>query len=542
MGKPMLQYRVEKTGVLVIGAGITGLRAAMEASRRERQVLVLSKGPRCSWGIGGFAAAAGADDSTELYYQDILASGCGISDKKLDAILAEGSMKEVRLLEERGMTFDHREDGGYDLLRPLGCTVPRLVHHASKTGTLAEEIFLKVLAERNVEVREGVTVVELLSDGERVYGALGVDRDGGLTCWQAKAVVMAAGGCGAMYPVTTYPAGLQGDSYGMLIRAGSEMIDMEFMQFEPCCLVEPAAMRGRGISTTMLSAGAVLRNAGGEEFLLRYFDSLAQVQKGELSRAIYAESRRYGGAPVEYDLTPLTPEEIDAHCIFSQQLRDHDYDAAVKPLKILPAAHTFLGGARVDTHCAASLEGLYAAGEAMGGLHGANRIGGCAGAETFVFGAVAGRSAGAYAAEHEADAQKALDLADGLLAAYAADARADAPDAAQLDRVLHETMVEKLYIIRDAAGIAEAAKTAAEVERQARALPRTAPEQLMNASRIENAALILRMIAEVSALRKESRGVFFRSDYPARDDAHFMMSFTAKKSGDAITVGQVDRS
>jgi len=538
----MLQYRVEKADILVIGAGITGLRAAMEASELGGDVLVLSKGPRCSWGIGGFNAAAGSNDSTELYYQDILASGCGISDKALGAILAEGSMKEVRLLEERGMTFDHREDGEYDLLRPLGCTVPRLVHNESKTGTIAEGIFMQVLAERNVEVRESVTVVELLSDGEQVYGALGVDKDGQLTCWQAKAVVMAAGGCGAMYPVTTYPSGLQGDSYGMLIRAGSEMIDMEFMQFEPCCLVEPEVMRGRGISTTMLSAGAVLRNAGGEEFLFDYFDSLAQVQKGELSRAIYAESRKCGGAPVEYDLTPLTPEEIDAHCIFSQKLRDLDYDAAVKPLKILPAAHTFLGGARVDETCSTSLKGLYAAGEAMGGLHGANRIGGCAGAETFVFGAVAGKSAGTFAAANEAVEGKAAAIADALLAAYEAEASDDAPEAAELDRILHETMVEKLYIIRDAEGIAEAAKTAAQVERQARALRRDTPEKLLNASRIENAALIVRMIAETSALRQESRGVFFRSDYPTRDDAHFTMSFTAKKEGDKVTIGKVDRS
>ena len=536
----MLQYRVEKTGVLVIGAGITGLRAAMEASALGEDVLVLSKGPRCSWGIGGFNAAAGSDDSTELYYRDILASGCGISDKKLGAILAENSMKEVRLLEERGMTFDHREDGEYDLLRPLGCTVPRLVHNESKTGTIAEGIFMQVLAERNVEVREGVTVVELLSDGERVYGALGVDKDGELTCWQAKAVVMAAGGCGAMYPVTTYPAGLQGDSYGMLIRAGSEMIDMEFMQFEPCCLVEPEAMRGRGISTTMLSAGAVLRNAKGEEFLFNYFDSLAQVQKGELSRAIYAESRKCGGAPVEYDLTPLTSEEIDAHCIFSQQLRDHDYDAAVKPLKILPAAHTFLGGARVDETCATSLKGLYAAGEAMGGLHGANRIGGCAGAETFVFGAVAGKNAGAFAAANEMDGDKAVSITDALLAAYEAEASDDAPEAAELDRILHETMVEKLYIIRDAEGIAEAVKTAAEVEKHARALRRDTPKKLLNASRIENAALIVRMIAETSACRQESRGVFFRSDYPDRNDAQFAVNYVTKKTGDQVTICKAD--
>ncbi len=537
----MLNYRTETTGVLVIGAGITGLRAAMEASEQGTRVLVLSKGPKCSWGIGGFNASAGKDDSIDLYYQDILASGCGISDRALDKILAEGSIREVRLLEDRGMTFDHKADGNYDLLRPLGCTVPRLVHNGSKTGTIAESIFLSILAERGVEVRERVTVVELLSDGQRVYGALGVDQNGELTCWQAKAVVMAAGGCGAMYPVSTYPTGLQGDSYGMLIRAGCEMIDMEFMQFEPCTLAEPASLRGRGISTTMLSAGAVLRNANGEEFLFNYFDSLAQVQKGELSRAIYAESRKCGGAAAEYDLTPLSREEIDAHCIFANHLREAGWDAAEKPLKILPAAHTFLGGARVDTACATSLEGLYAAGEAMGGLHGANRIGGCAGAETFVFGAVAGESAKQYVATHETVEGKAQALADKLLAEYAA-ATGDAPAREELDRILHQTMTEKLYIIRDAEGIAQAIATAAELEHYAKNLRRESPVDLLEASRIENAVLMVRMIAETSALRKESRGVFYRSDYPQRDDANYTASFTAKKTGDTVTLNRVNRS
>lgn len=540
----MQNYRIETTDVLVIGAGITGLRAALEASGHGKDVLVLSKGPRCSWGIGGFNAAAGNDDSAELYYQDILKSGLGLSDKKLAEILAVGSMEEVRYLQAQGMTFDRKKNGEYDLLRPLGCTVPRLVHNESKTGRIAEKIFLDLLQERRVEVREDVTVVELLSDGCQVYGALGVERDGELVCYEAKSVVMAAGGCGHMYPVSTYPAGIQGDSYGMLTRAGCEMIDMEFMQFEPCCLVEPAALLGRGISTTMLSAGAVLRNAEGREFLGDYFDSLADVQKGELARAIYAESRKCNGQAVEYDLTPLTPEEIDAHCIYSEQLKAIGCDASVKPLKILPAAHTFLGGARVDENCATSLIGLYAAGEAMGGLHGANRIGGCAGAETFVFGAVAGKHASQFAERQaEPNRQKTQQLAERILNGYltTSEGSLDPCCVDDLNSTLQDVMVQHLYLIREEQGIKKAIGTASEVEHKARLLRRDTSKNLLEANRIENAALTVRMIAESSLRRKESRGVFFRSDYPERA-AQYTVSFSIKKSGEQIIVQTVERS
>lgn len=538
----MQDYRIETTDVLVIGAGITGLRAALEASANGKDVLVLSKGPRCSWGIGGFNAAAGSNDSTELYYQDILKSGTGLSDRKLAAILAAGSMDEVRYLQTLGMTFDRKNTGEYDLLRPLGCTVPRLVHRESKTGKIAEDIFLALLQQRGVEVRTGVTAIELLSDGAQVYGALGIERGHELICYEAKAVIMAAGGCGHMYPVSTYPAGIQGDSYGMLARAGCELIDMEFMQFEPCCLVEPSALRGHGISTTMLSAGAVLRNAEGKEFLGDYFDSPADVQKGELARAIYSESQKYNGQPVEYDLTPLTSEEIDAHCIYSEQLKEMGYDASIKPLKILPAAHTFLGGARVDENCATSLHGLYAAGEAMGGLHGANRIGGCAGAETFVFGAVAGRHALRFAeSQTEPCRKKTQQLVERVLNGYltCGEKSIDPCRADDLNRTLQDSMVKHLYLVREEQGIKEAIRTASEIEHEARLLRRDTGKNWLEANRLENAAITVRLIAESSLRRKESRGVFFRSDYP--ECASYTVSYSIKKQGEQITVQTVER-
>lgn len=521
-----MDYRLEKTDVLIVGSGITGLRAAVEASTTNQNVLVISKGPRCSWGIGGFNAPIHKNDSTELYYQDILKSGCGLSDTGLAKILAANSIEEVRFLERSGMIFDHTSNGDYDLLKPLGCSVPRLVHRGTQTGSMAETIFMNILRSRNVEIRETVTALDIISDGQKVYGVTGIENGRELVCYLAKSVVMAAGGCGHMYAVSTYPAGIQGDSYGMMIRAGCEMIDMEFMQFEPCCLTEPAQLRGRGISTTMLTAGAVIRNPSGEEFLHKYFPDLSLVQKSELSRAIYAESQKYGGAPLEYDLTMFSREELDAHCLYSDTLRRLNYDPLEKPLMILPAAHTFLGGAYVNEFCETTLQGLYAAGEAMGGLHGANRIGGCAGAETFVFGAIAGKNASGYAAVNGLDLNKADTVARQVLSSYSGTANSQAE--AEAEDKLQSVLSSSLSLIRDGAGCSVASKAAKEICFQVPTMDKSTPELLWKSKQLENKAMLIHMIADASVYRKESRGVFFRSDYPEPDNQNCLFSVLAK--------------
>lgn len=537
----MLEYRIEQTDILIIGAGMAGLRAAVEASSGGSQVLVLSKGISCSWGIGGFNAAAGENDSTKAYYQDILKSGCNLNDKALSMILAENSLKEVHFLEKMGMTFDRKEDGSYDLLQPLGCSVPRLVHRKSKTGTIAEHVFMKILRERKVEVRDGVTVVDLLSDGKKVYGALGIEQ-GEVVSYQAKAVILAAGGCGHLYPISTYPPGIEGDSYAMLIRAGAEMIDMEFMQFEPCCLIAPPELHGRGISTTMLSAGAKLRNANGEEFLPRYFNSTADIQKGELSRAIYAEIQACNGEPAEYDMTGLTLEEIDAHCIYSRQLQNHGYNPVEQPLKIMPAAHTFLGGAHVSPACRTSLTGLYAAGEAMGGLHGANRIGGCAGAETFVFGAIAGENAANDIKQLPLNPHTAGELTRMLLNKYSLSDTSDKEEVKKLQKELQDALMENLFLIRDEKGLAYTVDLSIETMKSVARISKKTPEELLEAIHVENAALLIHFIAKASMLRKESRGVFFRKDYPEENSAQFSVSFVMKRVENQIMISRVNRS
>ena len=510
-------YTAEKkrTDILVVGGGLTGLRAAVAALEQGRKVVVLSKGPRCSAGVIGFNAAISVQDSRERYYQDIIASGQGLSQPDLAKMLADKADSQVCYLEKMGLCFDKKTDGSYDLLTPLGCSVPRLVHKSTVTGAEEEQIFLREIERMGGELVTDAYVLDLISDGETVYGAMAI-IDGKLVAILSNAVIMAAGGGGGLYPVTVYPRGISGDSYAIAARAGAEMVDMEFIQFEPCCLTKPESLCGKGISTTLLNVGGQLLNAKGEKFLPRYFDDLRKMQKGELSRAIFAEATACGG-PCLYDLRAVPENEIEAHCLFYRQLIRANMDPKTTLLPIMPAAHTFLGGVKVNSELCASLKRLYAAGENLGGLHGANRIGGCAGAETITFGMVAGVNATGVADLSVIEQIQAAKLADVLADNYGVGAKSNQETVSAILSKLRETVGRNLNLIRDAQGIKAALTEIEGLSASAETIGVETAEELINLMSLKNMLLTAQMIAQASLKREESRGVFYRSDYPQTD-------------------------
>lgn len=503
--------------IVIVGAGLTGLRAAVAALEQGRKVTVLSKGPRCSAGVIGFNASIDPRDSHERFYQDIIASGQGLSQPELARLLADTSDAQVTYLEHHGLHFDMHSDGTYDLLCPLGCSVPRLVHEGTITGADEEKIFLKEIENMGGEVYWNAFVLDLLSDGEKVYGAMAV-IDGVLTAVTGSAVVMAAGGGGGLYPVTVYPRGISGDSYAISARAGSEMVDMEFIQFEPCCLTEPEHLCGKGISTTLLNAGAQLLNAKGETFLHKYFDELSKMQKGELSRAIFAEATACGG-PCFYDLREVPEEEIKAHCLFYKQLMAVDMNPKTTLLPIMPAAHTFLGGVKVDGELHANVRRLFAAGENLGGLHGANRIGGCAGSETISFGTIAGVNASKLDPLSGEERSIAEELIAGKCAEYGKGELNSPETVDMLLAKLRETVGSKLNLIREEEGLKAALLEIERLSTESDKLRAADTKELVQLAGLKNMLLTAKMIAQASLMRKESRGVFFRSDYPQKDPA-----------------------
>lgn len=514
-----MKYSVRKADVVVVGGGLAGLRAAYEAVCSDCSVTVLSKGPRCSAEVSGFNAPVGKDDSTELYIKDILHSACGIGNRSLAKILAEHSLEEVRFLENLGLCLQKDANEDYALLQPLQCSVPRLVHMGTATGAEAERLLLQALQEKGVEVQTPVTALELLTDCGKICGVLGYEnRMRQLVVYEAKSVVLAAGGCGGLFEISTYAKEICGDAVSLAYRAGAKLVDMEFQDFEPCCLTAPEKLRGRGISSTMLFAGGEIRNTLGESVIDKYFSDRSKISKNRLAKALYQEiqngtATQSGG--VYYDLRQIPETVLTEHETYLPLLRKNDLNPRTTMLEVAPAAHTCLGGVQVNADCASSVPGLFAAGEAMGGLHGASRIGGNAGTEVFVFGAIAGGSAANYAKSY-VKTSEAERVARRLLSKKRPIIKTNADE-------IRKAVSEGLSIVRNAEKILLLKDKLRQWNSTELSEPIT-PFELADSISLTSMLQTAEIIAVASLMREESRGVFNRSDFtklrPEFDDKH----------------------
>lgn len=526
--------------VLVIGTGFAGVRAAEAAASQGAKVIAVGKGVGAFPGIMGFNVAINPDDSVESHYQDLLRSGWFINNKKLARILAEDSIAEVTNLERLGMKFEKKPDGTYDAFLPIGSSHPRLVHYKALTGHKGLALMGKDCQKMGVAIERRIMITQLLKHRDRVIGAVGIDlRDGGFVSYLAKAVVLTAGGCGAIYPITTYPKDTMGDGYAMAYRAGAELLDMEFLQFEPCCFAYPVALAGDPIPTTMMKEGAVLQNAKGEKFLLKYDARPETLQKDVLARAIateVAEGRGTKHKAVFYDVTMLPRHTVVVnHNIFYDPALKAGIDLMKEPAEVAPAAHTLMGGVRIDEFCKSSLEGLFSAGEVSGGIHGANRIGGASGAETLTFGARAGKYAALAAIRAKSfPSEKTVGAVIDRARKGVADLterRKGAVSAATLSRTIQGVMDEHVGIIKNKKGLIKASEELIELEGRLAELPTKSAGQLKELFQLANMITTGKMLAAASLARTESRGVHYRSDFPARQDRKWMKNVIIKQVG-----------
>lgn len=534
----MKDRKVSVADVLVIGSGLAGLRAAEAAAREGASVIVAGKGIGASPGIMGFIATTNMDDSTEVYYNDLLKSGSYINNRKLARILAEDSIKEARNLEELGLEFDKNGDGSLNLLQPLGCSYPRLVHHKALTGIKASALIREDCKKKGVVFEQSIMITELLQHNSKIIGAVGISlKDGDFVSYLAKAVVLAAGGCGAIYPVTTYPKNIVGDGYAMAYRAGVELVDMEFMQFEPCCFVYPESIKGTPIPTTMLMEGAVLRNIQGERFMLKYDEKGEKIQKDELSRGIaieIAEGRGTEHKGVYYDVTMLPRDMVVInHCIFYDPALKAGVDLTKEPAEVAPAAHTLMGGVKINERCESSKEGLFAAGEVVGGVHGANRLGGAAGAEVLTFGAKAGKYAArfALASKEVVPEVKAMELIEKeKKTCLMRKARTQGTlDLAMVRENIHKVMSEEVGLIKNAEGLNRAYNELTKLENMLGDLPVTNFKHLTDLYKYENMITTGKLQIFASLTRAESRGAHYRSDFPKNNDEKWMKNIVIKQ-------------
>ncbi len=408
------RHEVKEHDVLIIGAGGAGLRAAIAATQVGLSVGVVSKSllgkAHTVMAEGGIAAAVGnvdPDDSWRQHFIDTLKSGKFINDWRMAEIFAKEAPERVIELEQWGALFNRTNEGKISQ-RPFGAhTYRRLCHVGDRTGLeMIRTLQEKVLA-TGAKVYMETTVTKLLKKDDRVVGALAYTRESGkFIHFKAKAVVMATGGWGRIYKVTSNSWEGTGDGVILAYDAGAELVDMEMVQFHPTGMVWPPGVRGLLVTEGVRGEGGVLRNSEGERYMENYDAERMELSSRDVvARANYTEvtegrGSEHGG--VYLDITHLGYNNIlkKLPTMYEQFKNLADIDITKTPMEVFPTIHYTMGGVKVDPEtCATNVPGLFAAGEVAGGLHGANRLGGNSLSDLLVFGRRAGEGAAAYVEE-----------------------------------------------------------------------------------------------------------------------------------------------
>ena len=498
-----------ETDYLIVGAGIAGLRAAIELCQTGR-VLVVTKEAlgesNTNYAQGGIAVAMGGDEDVSLHLEDTIRAGDGLVDREAARLLVEEGPVRVEELLRWGTGFD-RENGKLMLTREGAHSRNRILHaNGDATGAeIGRSLLAHAREQKNITLLEWTTTADLIVEDGAVMGALLLGPDGELVTVRARAVLLASGGAGQVYSDTTNPAVATGDGIAMAWRAGAEIADMEFYQFHPTALSLPGVPRFL-LSEALRGEGAHLRNASGERFMERYHPLLELAPRDVVARAIVREGTGAKGEqiPVHLDMRHVTG--LDLHKRFpgiSGFLARHGLELSRDLIPVRPAAHYLMGGVRTDVDGRTSLERLYAAGEvACTGVHGANRLASNSLLEGLVFGARA------------SEAMRET----GSLASGAAQTRGDYAEkpAENIDTMLthlQQKMWQDAGLLRDAAGLMRMRKGLEQM--------RVSPAAERGSLELANLHAVAELIVLSALAREESRGAHYRNDFPRRDDARF---------------------
>lgn len=536
--KPMSEKN-EHVDYLILGAGIAGLRAAIELADASR-VLVLTKGEiyesSTEHAQGGIAAALAEDDEVFLHLQDTLQAGDGLCREEAVQILVEQGPREIKKLIDWGMEFD-REGTRLAFTREGAHSRSRVLHaHGDSTGAqILRALMVKVKALPSIEIRPHTFVTDLLMDGARAAGVHYIDAKASrLRSIEANGVILATGGMGQVYKETTNPDVACGDGVAIAYRSGALLSDLEFIQFHPTALYAKGAPRFL-LSEALRGEGAVLRNIDLHRFMPHYHEAGELAPRDIVSRAIVMEMRKTGTEFVYLDLTGLKADHVKVRFprIYSTCLQ-YGLDITTDLLPVRPAAHYAMGGVATDLNGITSLEGLYAAGEvAATGVHGANRLASNSLLEGLVYGARAGASAHRHSCGHRDVHAAAKQSADGPAKNHHGTGSSSDPGAeiAQIVKQLRKTLWDKVGIIREHQGLADAVRQLQELVIQD---PIPLDRQYHEA---HNMLTVARLIAASALARRESRGAHYRTDMPFKDDSTPPRHSFVKKDS-AVTFAQ----
>ena len=575
--------------VLVIGAGGAGLRAAIEASAAGARVGLVTKSllgkAHTVMAEGGIAAAlANVDgrDDWKTHFADTMRGGQYVNDPAMAEFHAREAPDRVRELEAWGAVFDRTDDERILQRNFGGHKYPRLAHVGDRTGLEMIRTLQDHGIHLGMEVHMEWTITRLLTDGGRVVGAFGYDREKGrFHLFRASAVVLATGGIGRAFRITSNSWEYTGDGHALAYAAGAELIDMEYVQFHPTGMVWPPSVRGILVTEGVRGEGGVLRNSEGRRFMFDDIPDLYANQtasdpeegwrytqgdknarrppelltRDHVARCIVREIREGRGSPhggVFLDIAWIREKLKDGPAHIRRKLPSmyHQFkelagiDITAEPMEVGPTTHYVMGGVRVDGETQMSrVPGLFAAGECAGGLHGANRLGGNSLSDLLVFGKRAGQYAAAYASENprgdhaSAEGEQSESASAEALAPFddpAGGAEAVNPYAIQSE--LQDLMQDRVGIVRNQEQL-ESGLEGVLALRERSAGVRVDGNRSWNpgwhtALDLPNLLLVSEAVARTAALRKESRGAHFREDHPGKDDHWGRTTLVARRGAD----------
>jgi succinate dehydrogenase / fumarate reductase flavoprotein subunit len=546
------RYEVREHDVLIIGAGGAGLRAAVSATQRGLSVGIVTKSllgkAHTVMAEGGMAAALGnvdSDDSWRQHFIDTMRSGKFINNWRMAEIHAKESPDRVYELEQWGALFNRTPEGKISQ-RPFGGhTHRRLAHVGDRTGLeLIRTMQEKTLA-TDAKVYMETTVTKLFKKDGRVVGALAYTRESGkFVHFKAKAVVMATGGWGRIFKVTSNSWEGTGDGVIHSYDAGAELVDMEMMQFHPTGMVWPPGVRGLLVTEGVRGEGGLLRNSEGKRYMENYDPKKMELSTRDVvARANYTEVQEGRGSEhggVYLDITHLGYEGImkKLPTMYEQFKNLADIDISREPMEVFPTVHYTMGGVKVDPEtCESSVPGLFAAGEVAGGLHGANRLGGNSLSDLLVFGRRAGDGASDYVEQstHSLDIeeQEVLTEIERVLEPLEKKEEGESPYLIQQE--LQAAMMEHANLMRDGDSLQQGLG-------KILALKDRLPNVSVPGSRLFNpgwhTAQDVRYLVQISEIilrtaleRKERRGAQWRLDFDGPDDELGKINFIVTKDG-----------
>lgn len=526
-----IKERLLETDVLVIGAGGAGLRAAIEAKNTGAKVLIVAKGDFPSGcttvAMGGMLAAFDERDSPDLHFEDTIRGGNGLNNPKLVKLLVSHAGERVRDLEQYGTKFD-KQDENYKLFPYTGSSIPRAVVALERYQGGYIKGLVKEVKRLGINALEHVMIADLATEKNAVVGAVGLELETDtILIINAKAVILASGGAGNLYSLTTNPPGVTGDGYALAYKAGARLQDMEFIQSR-ACMIYPEAMRGMvPPADGLVTLGGRFYNGLCERYMRKYYpEKLELVTRAAM--AICAQKEILAGRHSPHggvfgDLSGVPKEELGKFEGFMKACAAENFDPTWQPYEWAPGAHHFMGGVVINDKCETGIHGLYAAAEVAAGIHGANRLTGNALTETQVFGAIAGK----YAAKRALSVSSVpippsqINLVKNRIMEILK--RDKGFDPLDVKDELIEIMSKYVGVIRNEDGLRKATQMLDKIKENRIDNLCLVGEQsfktLAKFLEVENLLIIGRLVTLAAMLRTETRGAHNREDYPELDES-----------------------